>query len=425
MDTPEDNSDDFNVTGSDFEFDEAWDEDDLSFDDESSEASEDGGDDLPKTPKKSSRLLFPVLIGSAAIGTVAAFIYPYFLSDKKPIPVVQIENGTNALNSSGYSADENAQPDQSAVQTLDVQIDDGDLSSLNIESSSLKPDINDAPEINEGETTQGEIVSDGILTPLPENIGDHVIDLPSLEDEVNNSEGEIADAQISSSPREGLEESFSAAVADENDQSVSDDKPDSKAELSANAEDDLGTQVNDVFEVREGLADTAVQNNDNSSNLTIDGLDEGELLEKTNEAPALSELDEGLAPSPITDDIADDKTLNVSDEEGAQDAHASHSHEKEQAETAEPLTSAELTAQTEKDVVPPAPVKKKTEAVRPKPVWIIKAAQPGKAVVRDKISGEVKSVEAGSRLRGIGRVKAVEKANGKWVIRCSGGTISQ
>lgn len=88
------------------------------------------------------------------------------------------------------------------------------------------------------------------------------------------------------------------------------------------------------------------------------------------------------------------------------------------------------------EITPVEPVIEKTdEAVKPpskeevkpdvkpviKRVWIIRAAQPGRAVIYDKKSGEMKSVEVGNVVDQVGRITDISKSSGKWVIT---GTIS-
>lgn len=66
-----------------------------------------------------------------------------------------------------------------------------------------------------------------------------------------------------------------------------------------------------------------------------------------------------------------------------------------------------------------------TIAPQKTPVWIIKGAQPNRAVIYDKISGETKNVEVGNFVRGIGRIKFIKKIDGKWRISGSQSTVKQ
>ncbi len=73
---------------------------------------------------------------------------------------------------------------------------------------------------------------------------------------------------------------------------------------------------------------------------------------------------------------------------------------------------------------------KKSESEAPKPAsapasWRLRSAQPGKAVVSPKNSDDMRTVEVGDSLSGIGRVQSVAQVNGRWVVQGSHGSITQ
>lgn len=68
-------------------------------------------------------------------------------------------------------------------------------------------------------------------------------------------------------------------------------------------------------------------------------------------------------------------------------------------------------------------ISKKTNT--PKAIWTIRAAQAGKAVIYDKNSKEMKSVEVNDTIKGIGRIKSIKLQNGLWVIIGTSGKIQQ
>ncbi|MCC7160035.1 MAG: hypothetical protein IT281_10950, partial [Ignavibacteria bacterium] len=70
---------------------------------------------------------------------------------------------------------------------------------------------------------------------------------------------------------------------------------------------------------------------------------------------------------------------------------------------------------------PASPPKK----VMPSPTWKLKSAQPGSAVLYDSRTGDVKTVEVGDRVSGIGKVKSISQVNGKWVVKGTSGKVSQ
>lgn len=65
------------------------------------------------------------------------------------------------------------------------------------------------------------------------------------------------------------------------------------------------------------------------------------------------------------------------------------------------------------------PVKAKTSQ------WQMKSAQPGKAVLADKSTGDYKTVQVGDKVNGIGRITSISQENGRWVVRGTTGQISQ
>lgn len=65
---------------------------------------------------------------------------------------------------------------------------------------------------------------------------------------------------------------------------------------------------------------------------------------------------------------------------------------------------------------------------KPKPVrvvWELRSAQPGKATLSQKGSNDLKTVEIGTFLSGIGHIQSIQIENGLWVVRGTKGTISQ
>ncbi len=91
----------------------------------------------------------------------------------------------------------------------------------------------------------------------------------------------------------------------------------------------------------------------------------------------------------------------------------------------------------------PAPAKtvtKKTTAPKaaPKPVaqakskpkvvatsWKLRSAQPGKATISAKNSQDMRSVEVGQTISGLGRITSIAQENGKWVVRGTKSSVSQ
>jgi len=79
----------------------------------------------------------------------------------------------------------------------------------------------------------------------------------------------------------------------------------------------------------------------------------------------------------------------------------------------------------------PKPAKKASPVAYPKPapktsvIWSLKSAQPGKASISADGSRDLKAIEVGSVVSGIGRVTSIDIENGKWIVRGTKGNISQ
>lgn len=77
----------------------------------------------------------------------------------------------------------------------------------------------------------------------------------------------------------------------------------------------------------------------------------------------------------------------------------------------------------------PAASSKPTVRAVPKIVekteWKLRSAQRGKATVSRKGSNDIRSIQVGDTLSGIGRVQSISNASGKWVVSGTTGKVSQ
>ena len=65
---------------------------------------------------------------------------------------------------------------------------------------------------------------------------------------------------------------------------------------------------------------------------------------------------------------------------------------------------------------------KKVAAVKP---WVLKAAQPGKAWIARQGAKDIKAVQAGDNVQGIGRVQSILFVSGRWIVQGTSGQIRQ
>ncbi|WP_435640649.1 alginate biosynthesis protein AlgP [Micavibrio aeruginosavorus] len=69
----------------------------------------------------------------------------------------------------------------------------------------------------------------------------------------------------------------------------------------------------------------------------------------------------------------------------------------------------------------PKPVARQAQSVQ----WVLKGAQPGRAMVARAGESEMRTVEVGDSLPGVGRISSIAYENGRWVVIGSEGRISQ
>ncbi|GJL85715.1 MAG: hypothetical protein DHS20C02_14900 [Micavibrio sp.] len=101
-------------------------------------------------------------------------------------------------------------------------------------------------------------------------------------------------------------------------------------------------------------------------------------------------------------------------------ASAAPTIEKPAATNKTPASVAQPTVKPAKTINSSKTGKKSTSAK-----WTLRSAQPGKAMVSDKGSGDFKTVKVGDTLSGIGRIVSIDLENNKWVVTGTKGRISQ
>ena len=58
-------------------------------------------------------------------------------------------------------------------------------------------------------------------------------------------------------------------------------------------------------------------------------------------------------------------------------------------------------------------------------IWVLKSAQPGKAIVAEAGTNYLRSVEVGASLPGLGKVTSISNVSGRWVVQGTQGRITQ
>lgn len=75
----------------------------------------------------------------------------------------------------------------------------------------------------------------------------------------------------------------------------------------------------------------------------------------------------------------------------------------------------------------PAPKQQATAPKEPAKIlsWELKAAQPGKAVLFSKATGDTRNVAVGDTVEGLGKIASISNETGRWTVRGSRGQVSR
>ena len=375
-------------------------EDDFSFDDldediweEDPVISESLEDDfldedqnLEKVEKsRKKNFSFLVIAGTGIIILAGGFLYisSTGIKSKKTTSSMSLVSDNNISDEAVILSDEenaNINQKNQEFETLDFSEDD----------SKIAEPLSSAPDL----TIENSGVEE-VLTPLPDLDQLENLDLSSLGQDLSmpsESDGN-SDVSVESS----------------------------KNENPVDVEDDFSTGMTEKKDLEESFEDMP--------------LIEGELLEETEKSPQAyytnsqdimsldpsekEALDDVPSPSNSEEDEKNIVVVNQQEEQmvNEDEAQAQEPSQKEENST-EDISANELENEEK-----PVAVESKAE---PKSVsWILKSAQPGQAVVYEKYSQETLAVEIGDNVRGLGKVKSIDKINGKWIVSGTQGTVFQ
>ncbi|MCC7305003.1 MAG: hypothetical protein IT558_01955 [Alphaproteobacteria bacterium] len=123
--------------------------------------------------------------------------------------------------------------------------------------------------------------------------------------------------------------------------------------------------------------------------------------------------------SELSDEIAELKK-QLAKKSAATGAAAAQSSQKKSAPAESPRSLVESKPRAEK----PAKVAAEKSMVSTRK-WQLRSAQPGKAVLAAADTGDLRSVEVGDTLPGLGRIKSIALEGGTWVIKGTQGQITR
>ncbi|MFP4385666.1 MAG: hypothetical protein ACLFRA_00485 [Alphaproteobacteria bacterium] len=421
-------------------FSENFDETEAIFENEFDEAFENEFDDEFEDDKlqdpdlnQKQKKRFPVilLVFFVVLVAVGATLYNTFNFGETDIPVINLGSSTETLDA----------PDAYA------------------------PDMVDPLQIDQDHTLSDEMPMDGSIANEPS-----IPDLVPAEEQAGSKSGDLDDAPLTPFPR-NLDEQFSDLPPLQDDIEEASVMPESQDNVSANDVTNPFTLDEDVNEdplsnnfigdmpslERENNERPSEQANDeplfDSQNLPVI---EDKLILKTEEAPEPEDLDHGSYPSVQANQSADSLETDLVEDaiiDSASDRQQEQNLEQSAPETSgddNSLVQAEDTpgntleappkaeeaghsAQIDPIDSPPVPprapreddIDDLPETSAPQPKWQIRAIQPGRAVLYDAKSGNIEAIETGNSVDGLGRVMAITKQDGRWVVIGSNGKVSR
>lgn len=422
-DKPDDEFDDLDF---DDEFDAAWDDDDISLEDgvdlDSSSFEKDItaeenniiADEEQRLKKEidskpsSGPKLIKILLGSVGLSVLGfgGFIAYSNIPSQPPIPpVVEITESVQ----------------EAEINDTVIDLDDQDLivSDENDMDMTVEPDMpvldSPSPEISTDNSPAGS--NEGVLTPFPSDLSNISIELEDLGASDENNRAPIQNHNTS----DRVNDVQTLFMAQENTD-VSFEAPDTVTEEDIATDENLSPQP---VLLNEDILIEKTEQSPEPSDLTSSD-------EEIDAFIDLSKLEEEITP-PLDLDTQHENVIDepITNNEMAikEESVVANADPVEQDVKTENNSQVTEDPQIQK-VTPPAPRSKpKTdEPAKPKAVsrtWVIKAAQPGKAIIRDSKSGLTKAVEVGHTVSGIGKIIKIDKINGKWVIVGRNGKISQ
>jgi len=441
------------------EFEEDWSEEDFSVESlENEDFSEQESDVVEHVKKKSSLLPLILLTGVSAVVLGGG----YFAYKNNLLPI----SNTSPENVASEVVADDTQTDQSSAS--DAQSADETLvgSQSPVTEDATGESVSSVNTIENVTTQETNSLNDsGALTPLPtatdlDNVDLETLDqpevdinselsqeMPVLSEGVENAPEDVENVpEVVANVPEGVENVSegveNAPEAMPNlDESVLSDK------LQA-VPDDSNVPVDaEVSHVEENSADTQILNIgqdptvDSEAAVKNDALPQIPAIEDTNDVSKSADnnlpVTENVVPEKPSVNSVPDGELNISSEaemageevksdvtpttDKILDKVSKQDNEQEVKATVEPV-------KPEVSVVKKDSASTEAKAIS-KPVipvkWTLKSAQTGKAVLYNSATDQTVLVEVGNNVQGLGRVKSIEKINGRWLVSGTSGSVSQ
>ena len=386
-------------------------------------------------------------------------------------------------------ADNQAQPETPAIEPEDSMAQNEELPDLPSQNEPLTPLPGSEPpaeETFELVDLEAELQDDSESFDIADGGNIDILETPTaLEGEIENVEAVIEDTEnviedmselddtlptIDDMDVSDTEELMPDSMIDENDISVEtlvDSSQDSPSD-DQNAATSEAVDVSDIDEeapIEEAADEPLAENTDDEVFNAEDAA-----IESIEEAPAqLAEIDALEDATDTIETVVEDTADNIAEIDSNNEALKEEIVEsretiealrqeletlKAQIDTAPAPTVNEAAANTEipnilevneekpaEDITKPQPIETVVETAKsePKPAavqkkvqpkkqtirWELKSAQPGQATLSQKGSNDLRTVETGQNVCGLGRKTSIQIENGLWVVRGTKGSVSQ
>lgn len=434
------------------EFEEDWSEEDFSVESlENEDFSEQESDVVEHVKKKSSLLPLILLTGVSAVVLGGG----YFAYKNNLLPI----SNTSPENVASEVVADDTQTDQSSAS--DAQSADETLvgSQSPVTEDATGESVSSVNTIENVTTQETNSLNDsGALTPLPtatdlanvdlETLDQPEVDInselsqemPVLSEGVENASEDVENVpEVVENVSEGVE---NAPEAMPNlDESVLSDK------LQA-VPDDSNVPVDaEVSHVEENSADTQILNIgqdptvDSEAAVKNDALPQIPAIEDTNDVSKSADnnlpVTENVVPEKPSVNSVPDGELNISSEaemageevksdvtpttDKILDKGSKQDNEQEVKATVEPVKPEVAVVKKDSASTEAKAISKPVIPVK----WTLKSAQTGKAVLYNSATDQTVLVEVGNNVQGLGRVKSIEKINGRWLVSGTSGSVSQ
>ena len=346
-------------------------------------------DNFPKAKKKRPTLIITILVIFLAVGLTAYNTLRPSLSPTL-LPVIKLHGSSVEKNDDNFMNDAQKRIDEIIEKKNTERSAKDDL----MEPFEAKDNVQDA---SKNDNSSVEDVS--VLTPLPTNFDNSTDDLPSLEEALE---------QVLLGAEEGVNIELSDGSELIDDGSAVD--PFSENALLDTINEDPPT-LNDVETI------------DSPETLELQSIDSPPFpSDDQNNAETLAfEQEEALA---LKEGEARKAAQEAQERKKAEETAAKTKIEAEKKAKEEAASKAKQAAASAKEKASSAKTKKvvKTSST---PIWEIRGIRPGRAVLYDKVSGDIEAVEPGSKIRGLGRIKEISKKHGRWVVLGDKGNVTQ